>query len=324
MNLAILSRNYAQYETLIRQLIKSYAYENINIISATSEPAQLPFSSIEVLIANPNLANTIVHKLDKLVWLQSSWAGVNSLILNDKKNYHLTGLKGVFGHKMSEYVFAHILHRYRNIDFYQNSQQSQKWQEAQTRSLRGKCLGILGLGDIGHQVALSAKAFGMTVYSYNRSTSPSIADKCFVHEPKTSLNQGHNNCLLNFANSCDIVLNLLPQTSLSEGLCTADFFAAMPAGSMFINAGRGSVIKHDEDLVDALNRRHLGAAIIDVCKQEPLPKSHPFWRTSGLLLTNHSAATSEPSDVVQVFADNLRRYLNGQTLAYLVDLNKGY
>ena len=80
----------------------------------------------------------------------------------------------------------------------------------------------------------------------------------------------------------------------------------------------------DADLVEALRVGHLAGAVIDVCRQEPLPAKHPFWTAWGLLLTGHSSAPTSPPMMAQLFVDNLRAYQAGEALRGEVDFDRGY
>ena len=92
---------------------------------------------------------------------------------------------------------------------------------------------------------------------------------------------------------------------------------------MLINAGRGTAVV-DEDLVAALASGGLAAAVIDVCREEPLPAGHPFWTATNLTLTGHSAAPTLPHLLVELFLANLQRYRAGVELQGLVDFARGY
>jgi phosphoglycerate dehydrogenase-like enzyme len=92
---------------------------------------------------------------------------------------------------------------------------------------------------------------------------------------------------------------------------------------LFINVGRGVAVV-DADLVSALKEGHLAGAVIDVCRQEPLPQRHPFWTAWGLLLTGHSAAPTSPPAMMQLFVENLKAYAAGEALRGEVDFAKGY
>jgi len=121
----------------------------------------------------------------------------------------------------------------------------------------------------------------------------------------------------------DYVVNLLPNTPQTHDLYDAELFALFNPEAVFINAGRGVAVV-DADLVEALRVGHLAGAIIDVCRQEPLPAKHPFWTAWGLLLTGHSSAPTSPSLMVQLFVDNLRAFQADEALRGEVDFARGY
>ncbi|MNE73429.1 Glyoxylate/hydroxypyruvate reductase A [compost metagenome] len=121
----------------------------------------------------------------------------------------------------------------------------------------------------------------------------------------------------------DYVINLLPDTPATHDLYDAQMFKRFNPDALFINAGRGVAVV-DGDLVEALKEGHLAGAVIDVCRQEPLPQRHPFWTAWGLLLTGHSSAPTSPEAMVGLFVDNLRAYGKAQPLRGEVDFQRGY
>lgn len=119
------------------------------------------------------------------------------------------------------------------------------------------------------------------------------------------------------------MINLLPNTPATRDIYDAALLACFKPSAVLINAGRGTSVV-DEDLVAALARGQLAAAVIDVCREEPLPTGHPFWTADNLLLTGHSAAPSLPPLLVELFVSNLQRYRAGSALHGLVDFSRGY
>jgi phosphoglycerate dehydrogenase-like enzyme len=119
------------------------------------------------------------------------------------------------------------------------------------------------------------------------------------------------------------VVNLLPNTVETHDIYDAALFKQFKPTGLFINAGRGVAVV-DADLVEALKEGHLAGAVIDVCRQEPLPQRHPFWTAWGLLLTGHSSAPTSPSMMVKLFVENLRAYQAGEALRGEVDFERGY
>jgi phosphoglycerate dehydrogenase-like enzyme len=129
--------------------------------------------------------------------------------------------------------------------------------------------------------------------------------------------------LARVAAEADYLINLLPDTPATRDVYAAALFAQLKPGALFINAGRGVAVV-DTELVEALEQGQLAGAVIDVCRQEPLPAGHPFWTAPHLLLTGHSSAPTQPRLMVQLFLDNLARYRGGTELQGLVDFARGY
>jgi phosphoglycerate dehydrogenase-like enzyme len=313
IKIGILSRNHQQYEKLLRATNSQQSIVKYGEIISSSEPSDFLNSDVTILLANPNLAANIVHSLPNLEWIQSTWAGVNRLIFQDKKNYRLTGLKNIFGQKMSEYVFAYLLYLTRQISSYQLLQQDKKWEALPPQSLNNKVFGIMGMGNIGGHLAKHAKLFGMQVNALSRTSHSDLANQ---HFSIAKIND--------FAGMCDVIVNVLPETPDTVGLCDSTFFRNMKSDAIFINVGRGSVIEDEIALDHILSSGHLRAAVIDVCRQEPLPKDHPFWTNSKVFLTNHTAAVSDINDVFDVFWANLQKFVANKPISGEIDFDKGY
>ncbi|MGB3725291.1 MAG: NAD(P)-dependent oxidoreductase, partial [Glaciecola sp.] len=196
-------------------------------------------------------------------------------------------------------------------------QRTQTWQAAPYSSLAKKTLGILGMGNIGSGIADIAQQFNMNVVALSRRAKPASANQ--RHIMHFAPDQ-----LLDMVKQCDFIVNLLPETPRTIGLCDADFFAAIKPGSVFINVGRGSVIGDYTDLQNALNTGGLRAAVLDVFEQEPLANNHPLYSQTGMYITNHTAAESLPIKVFEVFTNNAMRYAKGESLLYVHNFKTGY
>ena len=129
----------------------------------------------------------------------------------------------------------------------------------------------------------------------------------------------------------DYIFNLLPTTTETTGLLNKGQFSAClknttssPYGTVFINAGRGTVIS-EEHLIEALDKKWISHAILDVFSVEPLPEDSALWQHSGVTITPHTAAVSMADEIVAIFYDNLERYSKEEPLLYCVDSDfKGY
>lgn len=307
----LLSRDAAEYETLIKDAMPhGFRLDQV----ATSVEMIFP-DRIEVLLADPHLAACILPQCHKLLWYQSTWAGNAPLMHLAKRDYLLTGVKGVFGDAMREFVFAYLLYFARNIKGFETQQArpQHKWQRPLWSRLKGKTLAILGAGSIARALLPTAREFGMQVIGLTRAGH--------AQDGYTRIYSAQER--LSFAMQADYLVNLLPQTPLTERVIDRDFLNAMPPSSVLINVGRGQVLD-DDALISALDSGHLHAAVLDVFRDEPLPDAHPFWRHERVYVTQHTAAISQPPDIAAIFLDNARRFANGQPLQYQIDFERGY
>lgn len=282
-------------------------------ICTSVEESLAAYTDQTILFGSPDLIAEVLPHMPKVDWVQSSWAGVTPLIAAERRDYILTGIKDVFGPPISEYVFGYILAHELKILQRLQAQQEKRWSSAESGTLTGKRLGIMGTGSIGQHIAKMAKNFGMSVAGLSRSgtNSPNF-DKV------TPSNELHS-----FLHDLDYLVSVLPQTAATDNLLDATALACLPARACVINVGRGNVID-DAALVSALCDQRLGGAVLDVFDTEPLPQQSPLWTTPNLLVTGHVAAMSHSSLIVPIFVDNYRRYSAGKPLKHSVDFAAGY
>ena len=309
--LLIISRHSDAY----RRLIESARLPELEIVSIIS-PADLPLSAAacDVALGEPSLVRDALPRMPALQWVQSTWAGVEPLLDPSlRRDYVLTNARGVFGGLMCEYVFGYMLARERLMFEKHAAQQAGRWDPTPPGTLRGKTIGLLGVGSIGADLARTAKHFGMRVKGYTRS-SEGITDVDAYF---------HGDDRLAFAADLDYLVSVTPNTADTRRLVDAALLAALPPRAVFINPGRGSVVD-EAALADALRHGRLAGAVLDVFQQEPLPADHVFWRTPNVLITSHTAALSAPPDIAPVFIDNYRRLVRGEALRHQVDFERGY
>jgi phosphoglycerate dehydrogenase-like enzyme len=309
--LLILSSQVDEYLRLIQEA------QLIDLVCvATSAPEQAILRGIDCDLAfgEPALLSQVLPHMTGLQWVQATWAGVEPLLDPAlRRDYILTNARGIFGALMSEYVFGYLLvHERRILKRYQ-SQQAKQWDEIAPGTLRGKQIGLLGVGSIGIELARTAKHFGMRVRGYTRASETCPEVDIYFHPPDK----------LAFAAGLDYLVCVLPQLGATRQIVDERLLAALPAHALVINVGRGSVLE-ESALVEALQSGRLAGAVLDVFLEEPLPASHIFWSTPNLLISSHTAALTLPEDIVGVFLDNYRRWLRGEALRYRVDFELGY
>jgi phosphoglycerate dehydrogenase-like enzyme len=309
--LLILSRHADAYLLLIQAA--NLPGLNIRATSDTEE-ALASGTDCEIVLGEPSLVSKVILRIPGLRWVQSTWAGVEPLL--DpllRRDYVLTNARGVFGGLMSEFVFAYLLAHERRILQRHASQAAGQWDKTPPGTLRGKKIGLMGVGSIGACLARTAKHFGMTVSGYTRA-SETCADVDVYY---------HHKDLMAFAADLDYLVCVLPNTADTRRIVDAALLDALPAHAIFVNVGRGSAVD-EAALAEALWTGQIAGAVLDVFQEEPLPPGHILWRTPNVRITAHTAALSYPEDIAQIFLDNYRLLLQGEALRYQVDFESGY
>lgn len=267
-----------------------------------------------ILLADPGRVAAHVEGAPALEWVQSTWAGAEELAGPcARRGVPLTGVKGVFGPLMREYVMAYVLAIERRLFEARSDQERRRWKQRPYRGLAGLTIGVMGLGSIGRQVAAAAAHFGMRVrgMSARGRAVPGVES---VYAPRG---------MRSFLRGLDYLAAALPLTPRTESLFDYRFFRRLGARAVFINVGRGRQVV-EEDLARALRERRLRGAVLDVFRREPLTRSSPLWRLPGVFVTPHIAAESFPEQIAPIFIDNYRRLLAGRPLRYRIDPRRGY
>jgi phosphoglycerate dehydrogenase-like enzyme len=285
-----------------RQLLQQ-ALPQLGLVSASQSAALAAFAQdCPVWLGDPQLLTELLRAGGRPQWIQSTWAGITPLLAEDlPRDYRLTRAVGVFGQLMAEYVLCHLLGHERGSS------------ARLPGSLAGRRVLLVGCGDIGLAVARFLRPFGVHLLGVVRR-----ARALAPFEQVASLEQ-----LPGLVAQADYVINLLPDTAATRDVYDAALFACFKPSAVLINVGRGTAIV-DRDLVAALEQGRLAAAVIDVCREEPLAVGHPFWTANNLSLTGHSAAPTLPHLLIELFIDNLQRFQQGMALRATVDFSQGY
>lgn len=259
-----------------------------------------------------------------LKWCHSAFAGVGPFVASgvfDSGSVILTNSSGSYGLTISEYVIMVTLMLMKRMPEYEEIIRERRWtQSLPIRSIAGSRIAIIGTGDIGRNAAKRYKALGAeSVTGFSRSGRPAeYFDKiCKMDEFEEIMS----------SESFDVLLLCVPGTPDSEGLLSRERLAMLSDRTFVINVGRGVVIDQDA-LVDALDEGVIAGAAIDVVYPEPLPEDSPMWTAKNLILTPHiSGDMGLPYTVdltVEIFCDNIRRYVRGEELTHVVDITAGY
>ncbi|MEK8080492.1 D-2-hydroxyacid dehydrogenase [Pseudomonas sp. XK-1] len=310
MRLLIAENDHARYAELLRQQVPELEL----VASARPDELREHAASCPLWLGQPDLLAALLRQGHKPRWLQSTWAGITPLLAADlPRDYQLSRAVGIFGQVMAEYVLCHLLAHERQLFARLAAQVEQRWDNRLPHSLAGRKALIVGTGDIGLSLAQFLAPFGIELLG--------VASRPRSQPPFRQV--AGLDALPHLAGEADYLINLLPDTPATRDIYDAALFACCKPGALFINVGRGVAVV-DADLIAALEQDRLAAAVIDVCREEPLPAGHGFWTAPRLLLTGHSSAPTEPRLLVQLFVDNLARWRAGDELRGLVDFVRGY
>lgn len=248
--------------------------------------------------------------------IHSLGAGVDHLIGDQSIPGHLPIARIVdeqLTEGMRRYVLMAVLNFHKNLYAHLKAQQEGQWTglAAAETPLR---VGILGFGQLGKAIALDLKHMGFEVAAYSRSNKKLEGVRCF------SAAKGE---LGTFLASINTVVCLLPLTPETEDFMDWSFFQQLPDQSFLINVGRG---KHlvEADLLKAIKSGKIRGACLDVLREEPLPKDHPFWKNPAVLLTPHIASVTNQEAAAQQIAQNYRRIQRGEAMIHQIDRSLGY
>lgn len=260
-----------------------------------------------------------------LKWVHTATAGVSpALAVLKGSGVTVTNSAGIHAEPMADWVLAAVLHFARGFDHAVRAQSQSRWTkdaftDGSTRfpELRDLRLGIFGLGGIGEAVAKRGLAVGMQVMGIRRRPGQGGPTGVEV--------VGGPEALGTLALGSDILAITVPRTPETAGTVDAGILEKLPRDAVVINVSRGGILDEDALLV-GLESGHLRGAALDVFATEPLPPEHPLWRHPRVLITPHvSAVTARFWDrEMALILDNVRRYLGGQRLVNVVDLEAGY
>lgn len=215
--------------------------------------------------------------------------------------------------QMAEYVTQAVVRYFRGLAAAEAAMRAGVWQLPAVRSRADFTVGVLGLGVLGARVAQALAAFEFPVLGWSRSPKQ-LAGVRSVHGMAQ---------LPQFLQQVQCLVCLLPLTPETDGLLNAERLALLPRGSYLINVARGAHVV-DADLIAALDSGQLAGATLDVFRTEPLPPEHAFWQHPRITLTPHTSARTLRSESITQIVRKMHAVLHGQSVAGVVDPNKGY
>ena len=275
----------------------------------------------------------------RLRWVQSPTASLEHYLFPELIDHPavLTNMRGLYSDIIAEHVLGMMLAFTRNLHTYIRNQASDLWdpvggEQARVsfaagpgvtnaidrahRSLGDLTLGIVGLGQIGAEIARRGVSFGMRVLAVDpvRQEAPQGVAALWPVEKLSAL-----------LSESDFVVIAAPHTPETAQLFRRQQFQAMKPTAILINIGRGAIVNL-VDLVAALDAKEIAGAGLDVFEIEPLPAGHPLWKFPNVILTPHVAGQSPrvAERHLNVLLENLRRFARGEPLVNVVDKRRWF
>ena len=277
-------------------------------------------SRSEVLLAARRLPADIGRRSPNLRWIQLPLAGAEwarGLDVWRDPNVAITSGAGISAGPVAEWVLTQMLTLAKQVGRMVRGQRARRWDRFDLAQLRGATIGIVGFGAIGRETARLAAAFGMRVLAVKRNPASANGGDGIEVLPPSELDR--------VLHESDFLVLAAPSTPETRGMIGGRELGLMKPTAYFINPARGDLVD-EAALLAALAERRIAGAALDVLQSEPPPADSPWWEVDNALVTAHVAGLSEGYDaaVVDLFLDNLGRYLAGEPLRNVVDRARAY
>jgi len=257
----------------------------------------------------------------RLRWIQFGSAGVDHTIFPEllASDVILTTMSGIHAVPVAEHALAQMLALSRRLDLAMKLQLKHRYERDEIAwtagELSGKTLGIVGLGNIGKEIARLSAAFGMRVIGSKRTVTP-VPNVEKVYPPEG---------LREMLPQMDYLVLVVPLTPGTSAMIGREEIGLMKSGASIINVARGAMIDHDA-LGDALRSGKLAGAALDVFPQEPLPPDSPIYEFPNTIITPHTGSSARlyGPRAAEVFRRNLEAFLIGGEMINVYDRERGY
>lgn len=292
---------------------------HVEDFSETAPVSQEDVDWADIILGN--VEERFLHGGENLKWLQTDSAGVEAYVKPGvlAPGTVLTNATGAYSLAISEHMLAMTLAILKKLELYRDAQHREQWESlGAVRSIYGSTVLILGMGDTGGAFGRQCKALGAKVVGVRRTNTekPDYADEVYLTSDLDAL-----------LPQADIVAVTLPGTEATRNLLDRRRIGLMKLGAVLLNTGRGYIVD-TEALCDALECGALGGAGLDVVQPEPLPAGHRLWQIPTAIVTPHISGgwhlKETHTRVVNIFAENLKRFLAGEPLKNQVDFATGY
>ena len=272
----------------------------------------------EILLTWDLPTENLAEVAPKLKWIHCIGAGVEHLCPMDwlPEGVTITNNKGAHADKAGEFALMAVLMLHNKMPAILSNQRSASWNSLFSTPIEGKTVGLIGVGSIGGGAATQLDKMPVHIIGVSRHgrPHPHVHEMVAMDELDAVLPR------------MDYLFVSLPATPETRGLFNRERLQSLKPGAGVINVGRGSTFDY-EALAELLANGHLSGAVIDVFDEEPLPADSPLWHAQNFVVTPHVSADDGDSYVpitLELFFDNLQRYVDGQPLRNVVRPELGY
>lgn len=262
----------------------------------------------------------LLRRAPRLRWVQATSSGIGPLVERlglAGSPVVITNAAGIHAQPLAEFVILAALHFVREMPRLEAWKAGRHWERFCGRQLAGSRMTLIGLGRVGSRIAELSAALGIEVTAHRRTTGGEAPS----HVRRVVDADGLDAALP----ETDLLVLAAPATPDTKHLVDRRRLELLPATAVIVNVGRGSIVDQHA-MVEMLRSGRLGGAALDVFEEEPLPAGSPLWTMPNVIVSPHSASTvvQENDRLVELFVDNLRRYLDGRPLVNVFDPGRGY
>ncbi|HUT20934.1 MAG TPA: D-2-hydroxyacid dehydrogenase [Anaerolineae bacterium] len=297
-------------------------------VLVTEDRSEIEHALHDIEIAARRFPHDLVMQAPKLRWLQQWGAGADWLLRYPEvrdREFTLTNASGVHAIPITEHILAVMLSFARQLHHAVRAQLDREWDRPNRGGfspqqpifeLHGKTLLLIGVGAIGQRTAEVASAIGMRVLGARRNPGQAVPGVEAMYGPHQ---------LFRVLPEADFVVLTVPLTPDTRGLIGEPELRAIRPDAYLINIGRGGTIQEDK-LAQALREGWIAGAGLDVFESEPLPADSPLWQMENVIITAHYAGLTPHYEqrALDIFLDNLARYVAGESLRNIVDKDLVY
>ncbi|MCD8324355.1 MAG: D-2-hydroxyacid dehydrogenase [Clostridiales bacterium] len=307
-------------EEKYRTMLEKECGVTVEHVDKIADLSEEQLKQVEILLTyGYDMPAEVVQKMESLRWIHSGQAGIDTMPMDvlQKMGVRVTNSRGINSITIAEYVVCMLLNLERNTYSFYEAYKQKEW-DMNTRldEMEGKSITILGLGNVGLQIAKRVKAFDLNVVGVDLNPVKSEYIDCQYRPEQLPL----------AVKDCDYLVVSMPLTAETYHMIDTGVLKEMKETAVVMNVGRGPIVNTD-DLVDALKNHRIRAAILDVLEEEPVPPESSLWDVENLMITPHIAGDRQKSympRMMRILCDNLNQYPDFDKMKNPVNLTLGF